>query len=106
VYSSVSFPDPGFVLVVGDLTTSPNDVVDVLFYGSPTCDPSGHGEGQVYLGSLHTTSNSYGWVNFTIHRPITEQVVFFTATAYSLGLGQSEFSPCIAASIYLPVIMR
>jgi len=50
VIKKVSFPSPGRVLFAVEVPTLEGEEVTVSFFASDTCDPSGHGEGQVYLG--------------------------------------------------------
>ncbi|HEV3083012.1 MAG TPA: hypothetical protein VGY66_24720, partial [Gemmataceae bacterium] len=47
---AISLPN-GHTLVIGRLHSAPNTTFTLDFYASATADPSGHGEGQRYLGS-------------------------------------------------------
>jgi len=74
-------------------TVSGSFVID--FYGSGTCDPSGHGEGASFLGTAATSTDANGNASFSATLPVTlpaGQVVTATATD-SLG-NTSEFSVC------------
>ena len=80
------------------------------FFGT-TCDPSGYGEGQTYLGSATVTTDANGYAadTTTVTTPASGQVVTATATIQGLpstipaGLPKSallssnstsEFSAC------------
>ncbi len=84
--------------VTGVLDSTPNRTFTVEFFSSPVCDPSGYGEGEVYLGSATVSTNGAG------HAEISAQVgpaapgAAITATATDRSTGDtSEFSACIAA---------
>ena len=79
-------------------TTLPLLPVVVSFFASDDCDPSGYGEGQVYLGKLNTTSQLDGSVIFNWFSPV--DLVggeFITCTIELNPLGTSEFSNCFEA---------
>src|SRR5207249_4911290 len=44
--------DPASVTLAGVLTSTPNTTFTILFFASAAADPTGFGEGQVFLGSL------------------------------------------------------
>jgi hypothetical protein len=76
--------------VFGTLTNSISQSVTLQFFRSSSCDPSNHGEGQLYLGSITLTGNGA----FSFYVPWVDGVI--TATATSLGSPQtSEFSACL-----------
>jgi titin len=51
---------PTGTLLVGQFHSTPNTTFWLDFYASPTADPSHHGEGQRYLGSVQVTTNAAG----------------------------------------------
>ena len=105
VIKKVSFPSPGRVLFAVEVPTLEGEEVTVSFFASDTCDPSGHGEGQVYLG--YVTDIAVGGVaEFVINLPLPDAFMYYTAIAWGPSLGQSEFSACKSASTYLPSIFR
>ncbi|MEM7117758.1 MAG: right-handed parallel beta-helix repeat-containing protein [Chloroflexota bacterium] len=78
----------------------------VHFYSSSSCDGSGHGEGETYLGFTAFTTDNNGFFSFTVNLgiPLTpgDQI---TATASRLADdlsefegGTSEFSACITVT--------
>ena len=67
------------------------------FYASGLADPSGFGEGQVYLGSVDVTTNPDGQGSFTaILPPVELGLNVITATATDANGSTSEFSATLA----------
>jgi hypothetical protein len=69
--------------VTGTLNSLPNTTYTVSFYANPAADPSGHGQGQVYLGSTLIPTDASGNASFTLFLPAGTapgQVVSATAT--------------------------
>ena len=82
------------VLVYGELDTEPFGNYAIDLYASPSVDPSGHGEGAVFLGSTSVATDFQGRATF---RASSIRAVpagwFVTATATDLERGAtSEFS--------------
>ncbi len=105
IIKSVSFPSTGRVLFAVEVPTLEDEEVSVSFFASDSCDPFGHGEGQVYLGYV-TDIAVGGLAEFVLNLPLPKAFMFYTATAWGPSLGQSEFSACTSANTYLPVIIR
>jgi len=87
------------VMVRGYLESEPDTRYRVELFASPQCDPSGHGEGQEYLGFRRVTIGSTGKRRFAFSGKTAYP--FVTATATKLdGSGKpqatSEFSKCFA----------
>jgi len=82
--------------VQGTLNSNANSTFTLSFYSSSSCDPSGNGEGQTFLGSGTATTNGSGNVTFDLtvpnHANSGESI---TATATSATGNTSEFSGCI-----------
>jgi len=82
--------------VTGTLATTPgtpNYRVD--FYSSPSCDPSGNGEGQTYLGFTTLNIDDTGVAAFSTSLLTAANVGdFVTATATDGNGSTSEFSVC------------
>ncbi|HET8646685.1 MAG TPA: S-layer homology domain-containing protein, partial [Vicinamibacteria bacterium] len=77
----------GVTVVTGIVPTTA--AVEVDFFGSPAADPSGHGEGLVYLGSAQVSPST----TFTITLPVSLTPGWVvTATSSSGALRTSEFS--------------
>ncbi len=90
----------GAVTVQATLVSVPNATYRVEFFGSDSCDPSGYGEGQSYLGSKLVTTNPAGRVRFA--SVLTTSAAYITATATDAANNTSEFSTCTAVSSNLP----
>ena len=88
------------VMIQGTLDTSPSGQFTIEFFASPSCDPSGFGEGAVFLGSTTVTTNGAGHATFSVTLPANVAVgAKATATATRLSTGDtSEFSACVAVS--------
>jgi hypothetical protein len=91
---------PGNVLTVdGVLQSTPNSHFVIIFYMSPSADPSGYGEGEENIGTALVDTDAAG--NATIHYVSTPSYVIdptwvISATAsQSLIGGTSEFSKAI-----------
>lgn len=93
--------EPGAPLVLSgtfDSTTNRQFAIDV--YASSTPDPSGYGEGQIYLGSFNI-STSGGAVNFNRSLDVDVDLngKFISLTASDVDFAQtSEFSQVVAVN--------
>ena len=86
-------------VVQGVLVSSANTAFRVEFFSSESCDPSGYGEGQTYLGSVQVTTNAIGRASFRMTLPASFAADgFVTATATDSANNTSEFSNCILVS--------
>lgn len=85
-------------LVQGFLNSLPSTTFGIDLYASTTCDPSGNGEGEVYLGSTMVKTDAQGNAGFTFSFKQPLQTFAVTATASRpfgiSGFATSEFSPC------------
>lgn len=79
------------------LYTTPNATIVVEFYSSKTCDPSGYGEGQKYLGKFVTTTSANGQMFFTAKVKRFKKGSQITALAMDANGNTSEFSKCTKA---------
>ncbi len=91
------------ITISGTINTSAFTDIDIDFYYSLSQDPTGHGEGQFYLGSTSVTTSAFGNAAFTnVTLPGTVPAgAFVTATA-TVAAGPeagntSEFASNIAA---------
>jgi hypothetical protein len=90
----------GTTTIVGSLSSQANETYRIEFFSSPACDPSGYGEGEVFLGATSETTNGAGLVPFTAELPVSVapgDVV--TATATDEGNNTSEFSACVTVAL-------
>ncbi len=88
--------------VSGTLNSIPNEPFDLEFFGGPDCDPSGNGEGQIYLGSSTVVTDANGDISFSTSLFTAVPVGYFvTATAaHHISSNPSisetsEFSACV-----------
>lgn len=87
--------------VTGSLNSEPNALYWVELFVSPSCDPSGYGEGRTFLTRKDVTTNASGNVSFSVAVPALTAGQVVTATATKLAsLDTSEFSPCV--TVVLP----
>jgi CSLREA domain-containing protein len=81
--------------VTGTLTSTPGTGgFRIEFYSSPTCDQSGNGEGQTYLGFANVTTDDGGVATFNEPLMVTTVGHVITATVTTEARDTSEFSPC------------
>lgn len=86
----------GGVNVQGTLNSTANSTFTLHFYSNASCDASGNGEGQSFLGSATTTTAANGNATFNVTVAGTAspgQVI--TATATNSTGNTSEFSACV-----------
>jgi hypothetical protein len=88
------------IRVAGSLNSTPQSDFTIELFASPQCDPSGFGEGKVFLGATGVSTNAAGNAVFEVLVPATVPAGWFvTATATSEPMGStSELCACIAVS--------
>ena len=92
VFASVGQAN-GSVRAVGSLSSLPRATFTIDIYGNTQADPSGYGQGQVYLGSITITSDQAGNAPFSVILPLpATDLQFLTATATDAAGNTSEFS--------------
>jgi hypothetical protein len=80
------------------LNSAPGQTFTLDFYANTAPDPSGYGEGEVWLNSMQVTTDMMtGNVNGTFHFTPVPGKQFITATATSASGGTSEFSAAVLA---------
>ena len=88
--------------ISGTLNSTPSTGFTLEFFVNGSCDPSGHGEGQVFVGATAVATDPGGDVAFTFVAPSTLPVGgFITATATGPS-GTSEFSACTPVTMPPP----
>ena len=86
-------------LIAGTLNSATNQSYLIDVYRSPSPDPSGYGQGQVYVGSATVTNNGGGNSVFTLTASGNFAGQFFTATGTDKTTGDtSEFSLAVVAT--------
>jgi parallel beta-helix repeat protein len=85
--------------VAGSLASQPRTTFAVELFASPTCDPSGSGEGRQFLGTTVVSTDHLGDgdfdATFAVAVPSGQRV---TATAADPNGSTSEFSVCKTAA--------
>jgi CSLREA domain-containing protein len=95
------------VMVEGVLDSQPLGTYSIHFYGNDTCDTSGYGEGQVYLGMVNVSTDSNHQANFVADLSLTKGYSCITATATDHNGNTSEFSSNEAQfRIYFPLFTK
>lgn len=88
----------GSTNVKGSLNSSASTSFNLDFYRNTSCDPSGNGEGEHFIGSILVTTDASGNANFdTTFAVSTAASEVLTVTATDLSGNTSEFSPCATA---------
>lgn len=85
--------------IEGSVASTANTDIIVDFFTSPTCDPSGYGEGATYVGSIPLTTDNVGAVSFDLFVSVNPIAVgdAVTATATDSAGNTSEYSSCFFA---------
>lgn len=95
--------------VAGTLNSTANAAFRLEFFSNTSCDTSGSGEGQTFVGSINVTTDAGGNVSFTASALTTVLAGrLITATATDPTGNTSEFSQCMqtrAASSDLSINM-
>lgn len=87
----------GGLKITGTLNSTANQSFRIEFYGNPTCDGSGNGEGKIYIGTLNVTTDGSGNASFSQTFASTVALgesVSATATRRAAPFDTSEFSLC------------
>ena len=88
--------------VTGTLASAPNTSLTLRLFASPSCDPSGFGEGRTPLGSLNVQTDGAGRASFTTAALSLGLGDVLTATATNNATGAtSEFSACRSVSAFV-----
>ena len=85
------------ITIKGILSSTPNAQFRLEFFSNSTCGPSGHGEGERFLGFTNKTTDASGNTTFAVTFSTSARVGnFITATATDPDNNTSEFSNCAA----------
>ncbi len=80
------------IVVEGSLNSAANANFGVDIFANTIIEPTGHGEGQVYLGSTNVATDGSGNGSFNVSLPGTLTGRYITATATDTNGNTSEFS--------------
>jgi hypothetical protein len=85
--------------VSGSLNSAPDTGYVLEFFANPAPDPSGHGQGQDYLGSERVRTDAAGNASFAFSYAPAAGAAFLTATATDVFGNTSEFSAAVDAGL-------
>ena len=88
--------------ITGSLKSMADRTFTIDFFGSPSADHSGYGEGQTFIGYTTVTTNSSGNARFTFVSPSNVAGQMLSATATDLSGNTSEFAKSIQVTTGLP----
>jgi CSLREA domain-containing protein len=81
--------------ITGSLNSVPAKTYRVEFFSSPSCDASGNGEGQVFLGAANMTTDAGGDTSFEFTLAVNVTLGhIISATTTDSSNNTSEFSVC------------
>jgi hypothetical protein len=96
----------GTATISGTINSNPNTALHLEFFANATCDPSGFGEGQTFIGSTDVNTDSGGNASFgaLAFGGVPAGQAALTSTATSPAGDTSEFSQCLIAGGALPTL--
>ena len=81
--------------LLGSLSSTASTTFTVEFFSTSLCDPTGHGEGERYLGATVVSTGTSGPAGFAASLPVAVPAGdWVTATATDPNGNTSEFSAC------------
>ena len=91
----------GQTTIAGSLNSAPDTTFRLEFFASAAADPSGHGEGQTFLGTQDVMTDGSGNVAFNVVLPLLPPAgqTVLSATATDPGNNTSEFSETTVALV-------
>jgi hypothetical protein len=89
-----AFTNSGGIGVSGNLNSIANQSYTIDFYRSASCDSSGYGEGNSFVGTFNVTTNSSSNGGFAGDLPAVPLGEFITAIVTDASGNSSEFSQC------------
>ncbi len=82
--------------VSGTINSAANTTFRLEFFANVSCDSSGYGEGETFLGFANVTTDASCSNSFIVTLPVSvAEGRFITATATDSAGNTSEFSPCV-----------
>jgi CSLREA domain-containing protein len=78
----------------GTLDSIPFTKYTIRFFSNSSCDPSGNGEGEIFITAQFVTTDVNGSADFSLTLSPSLSGRFITATATDSAGNTSEFSPC------------
>jgi hypothetical protein len=96
----------GSVNITGTLNSTANTAFRLEFFRNDAIDPSGFGEGQVFLGSVDVTTDASCSATFNVNLPSAVIAQRVTATATDPTGNTSEFSAAIGQLLNISTRLR
>jgi hypothetical protein len=100
IVTSAAFTGTASTPIVGSLNSAPSTAYRIELFTSAAADPTGHGEGQTFLGAATVNTDGAGAAAFSVNLPVAlpvGQVV--TATATDPQNNTSEFGQARAVAV-------
>jgi parallel beta-helix repeat protein len=98
-----AFSSNSMTHIEGSLNSTPNTSFRLEFYASPSWDPQGIAEGQLFLRSTNVLTDGNGDVSFAVNAPApTPAGYILTATATDPSGNTSEFSAAQTPAVAQP----
>lgn len=91
-------------IVRGSMNSKASSSYTIEFFSNTSCDPSGNGEGQTFLGSTLVLTDGSGNATINGSLPSVAVGLSVTATATDVSNNTSEFSACAKVTQALPQI--
>ena len=87
----------GSTIITGRLNSVASRTYRLEFFSNDECDPTGNGEGQMFIACTNVTTDGSGNANFRyFNRGTLQKGKYVTATATDVLRNEtSEFSPCV-----------
>jgi len=96
----------GIVNIAGTLNSAASTTFRLEFFRNEVVDPTGFGEGQVFLGSMDVLTDTNGNATFTANFPSVTAAQRVSATATDPGGNTSEFSAAIGQLLNISTRLR
>ncbi len=100
--------DGSNVTITGTLNSTASTTFHLEFFSNSTCDPTGYGEGQSFLGADSVTTDANGDATFEVTLPdvVPGGSDNVTATATDPENNTSEFSQCVDVEVVEPTAVQ
>jgi titin len=105
-FPALSAAFKGSTSIEGTLHSTASTAFTIEFFSNGSCDASGHGEGEAFLGSIVATTDGIGTASFAASFPPTLPTgASISATATDPSGNTSEFSRCATVADFTVAVM-